>query len=349
VTVIDSSSAVSVGFNADLPVPQMIRHVIQCENLGLNSVWFHEHSFGRDAISFLSAAVQSTKNLRLGVACVNPYTRHPIVVAMSMLTLQEASKGRVILGLGTGFPMRLDALGIKHDRPIGALRETLEICRRVWSGESLTLDARSFSLKNVKSIAGKPEAKIPIYIAGWKKQMLALTGAVADGYVAKGGESPQSLARIVSGIRASAERHGRNIRDLKICAYLLTFIGESMSAAMNVARKDPFVNYMLSVQDENLYEETGINPEFKKAIAENYFKGKLEESSKHITNEMLSAFTLCGTIEQVRSRIKEYRRSGLDLPILQPISMKAEDVNAVVNAASILSLSSTEGEVRMNQ
>ncbi len=327
---------IGIGFNADVPVPLMIQYATTAESLGLDSIWLHEHSFGRDAVSYLSAEAQSTKKIKLGVACLSSYTRHPIVLAMSILTLQEASQGRVTLGLGTGFPMRLDALGIKHDKPIGALKETIDICRAVWNGGNVTFDGKTFSLKNVKSIVGKPETTIPIFIAGWKKQMLALTGAMADGYVAKGGESPQSLSRIVSGIRSSAEKHSRKMSDLEICAYLLTFVGENKSQAFEVARKDPFVNYMLSVQDEYLYEETGISPELKKPIAENFFKGRLDESSKHVTEEMLDSFTICGTIDEVGDRVETYVKSGLTLPILQPISMKQQDVSSVLNAASTL-------------
>jgi 5,10-methylenetetrahydromethanopterin reductase len=332
----EGTGRIGIGFNADLPISEIIQHVIAAEGLGLDSIWLHEHSFGRDAVSYLSVAAQNTKRIKLGVACLSAYTRHPAVLAMSMLTLQEASLGRVTLGLGTGFPLRLDALGIRHDKPIGALRETMEICRKIWNGENVNFDGNCFSLRNVKSIAGKPETRIPIYIAGWKRQMLALTGALADGYVAKGGESPQSVARIVSGIRASAEEHRRKLGDLQICAYLLTYVGESKDKALAVARKDAFVNYMLSVQDEYLYEETGIAPELKKPIAENYFKGRLDESSKHITDEMLNAFTVCGKMDEVGNRIEDYKRSGLNLPILQPISMKPEDVDSVLKAGSAL-------------
>jgi 5,10-methylenetetrahydromethanopterin reductase len=324
----------------------MIQHMIMAENLGLDSIWFHEHSFGRDAISYLSATAQNTKRIKFGVACLSPYTRHPVVLAMSMLTLAEASGGRVTLGLGTGFPMRLDALGIRHDKPIGVLKETIEVCRRVWNSETVTFQGRAFSLKNVRSIVGKAQAPIPIFIAGWKKQMLDLTGAIADGYVAKGGESPESLSRIVSGIRTSAEKHGRDLKDLQICAYLLSYVGESKTKALEVARKDPFVNYMLSVQDEYLYEETGINPELKRPIAENYFKGRVEESANHITDEMLNAFTLCGTVDEITDRIKVYKRSGLNLPILQPISIKQDDVKSILNAASSMAFVSVGDGIR---
>lgn len=327
---------IGIGFNADVPVQQMMSYAAMAENLQVNSFWLHEHSFGRDALSYLNSAAHNTNRIKLGVACLSPYTHHPVLLAMSMATLQESSRGRAILGIGTGFPMRLDSLGIKHDKPIGALKETMEICRRIWNGESVTLEGRSFSLKNVKSIAPKPETKIPIYIAGWKKQMLALTGAHADGYVAKGGESHKSLARLVEGIKKAAEAKSRKLSDLQICAYLLTCVSDSKKNAHEIARKDPFVNYMLSVQDDYLFEESGISASLKKPIAESYFKGRLDESSRNVSDEMLDAFTLCGTTSDVGERIADYRKSGLNLPILQPISMTHQDIVSVIDAASTL-------------
>lgn len=327
---------VAIGFNADLPVRQIIQYATKSEELGFDGLWLHDHSFARDALSYLTTAADATSRIRLGVACLSPYTRHPVVLAMSMFTLQETSHGRAILGLGTGFPMRLDLMAINHEKPIAALKETIEICRKIWEGQSLTYQGKVFSLKNVKSVPGKAYSKIPIYIAGWKKQMLSLTGKYADGYVAKGGESPQSLARIVSEVKSAAERNSRKISDLEIAAYLLTLVAKTKDEAFAAAKRDPFVNYMLSVQDDYLYEETGINPEAKKPVAENYFKGNLSESSAHITDEMIEAFTICGTEDQIKDRVKDYERSGLNLPILQPISMKQEDVMNVINAGSTL-------------
>jgi len=168
--------------------------------------------------------------------------------------------------------------------------------------------------------------------------MLALTGKHADGYVAKGGESTQSVKQIVSSIMTSAENSGRKLSDLDIAAYLLTQVGKTEQDALEKARKDPFVSYMLSVQDDYLYEGTGIDPMLKKPIAENYFKGNIAEASRNIKDEMLRAFTLSGTKDQVRDRILEYSKSGLNLAILQPISNAKEDVSLLLEAGSTMQL-----------
>lgn len=326
---------IGIGFNCDVDVRTMVNYAKTAEERGLDSFWLHENAFSRDSISFMSAVAMATSRMRLGFACLSVFTRHPVVIAMSMLTLQESSNGRANLGVGTGFPARLDLMGVKHDKSIAALREAMEICRRIWKGETVSIQGKVFQMNNVKPLLKPTEKVMPIYLAGWKKQMQVLTGKYADGYVAKGGESPKSLARIVSGIKKSAEKAGRNVgTDIEIGAYLLTIVRNNKTEALDVARKDPFVNYMLSVQEDYLYEESGINPEKKKPIAENYFKGKLSESSANVTNDILEAFTLCGSRNEVQNRIEDYRKSGLDLPILQPISMAPSDVTELISAGS---------------
>jgi len=326
---------IGAGFNADLPVPEITNYATMAEELGFDSFWMHEHSFGRDAVSYLSAAAQATKKIRIGVACLSPYIRHPVLLAMTAATLQESSNGRIMLGLGTGFPMRLDLLGIKHDKPIAGIKEAIEICRGVWSGNPLTFSGNVFSVKNVKSLTGR-SANIPIYIAGWKKQMLMLTGKYSDGYVAKAGESIESIKQIVSAIKSSAENSNRSLSQIDVGAYLLTLVDRTKDLAVERAKKDPFVTYMLSVQDDYLYEGTGINPAKKTPIAENYFKGNVTEASSHITSEMIEAFTLVGTRKDVAERVSEFRKAGVDLPILQPISMKKDDVRSVLDAGKNL-------------
>jgi 5,10-methylenetetrahydromethanopterin reductase len=329
------SMRIGVGFNADLPVSEIAKYASSADELNFESFWMHEHSFGRDAVSYLSAASQVTNKIKIGVACLSPFVRHPVLLAMTVANLNEASNGRALLGIGTGFPMRLDLMGIKHEKPIAALKETIEICRGMWSGNAMTFDGKVFSVKNVKSLMGKSQ-KIPVYIAGWKKQMLRLTGKYADGYVAKGGESTVSIKQIVSEIKSAANVASRNLEEIDVAAYLLCLADKSKEAALERGKKDPFVIYMLSVQDDYLYEGTGIDPLKKKPIAENYFKGNLSEASSHITDEMMEAFTLLGTRDDVATRVREYQRAGINLPILQPISMKKEDVREVLEAGNTL-------------
>ena len=156
-------------------------------------------------------------------------------------------------------------MGIDHKLPIAVLKETMEICRGIWSGGTLNYSGKVFNLKNVKSLLGRMNRNLPIYVAGWKTQMLSLTARYADGYLAKGGESSKSLGQIVSTISSSAPP--RSMDEIDVAAYLLALVSHSEEDALSRARKNPFVAYMLSVQDDYLYEGTGIDPALKKPMS----------------------------------------------------------------------------------
>src|SRR6476469_6199611 len=78
----------------------------QAADLGLDSVWIHDSYFERAAISFATAAALGVSDgrstgLRIALGAVNPYTRHPLVLAMTGSALDEILPGRVIMALGT--------------------------------------------------------------------------------------------------------------------------------------------------------------------------------------------------------------------------------------------------------
>lgn len=325
---------ISIGFNADLPVSGLVAFAKLAESKGFEGLWMHEHSFGRDAVSNISTVAFSTQRLKLGFGCLSPYVRNPVCLAMTSATIQETSAGRLTLGIGTGFPSRLDLMGIQHRTPISELKETIDICRQIWSGAPVSYSGKTFTIKNVKSLLGEVKPKVPIYVAGWKTQMLKLTAKYADGYLAKGGESTNSMGKIAATI--SSFSPPRALKDIDLAGYLLTLVAKSKDEAVAKAKKDPFVAYMLSVQDDYLYEGTGIDPALKKPIAENYFRGNLAGAFESIKDEMIEYFALVGTADNVCDRVLEFTKAGLNLPILQPISMKEDDVKEVINAVSIL-------------
>ncbi len=82
-------------------------------------------------------------------------------------------------------------------------------------------------MKGVKSLMGKNFKHPDLHCGLEKKQMLALTGKYADGYVAKGGESIVSVKQIVSSIKSAAEKANRSLAQIDFGAYLLTLVDKS--------------------------------------------------------------------------------------------------------------------------
>src|SRR5947209_8669359 len=99
---------------------------------------------------------------------------HPAEIAMAAGTLDELSGGRFVLGLSSGADEFLGWVGIRAERPVAKVRETIFALRRLWRGEPVpgwSKEARlRFSVR-----------EIPIYVGAMSPRMLALIGEVADG------------------------------------------------------------------------------------------------------------------------------------------------------------------------
>src|ERR671930_420099 len=99
----------------------------RARDAGLESVWIHDSYYERDAVSFATAiatelARDDESAFRVALGAVNPFTRHPVVLAMTGSALDEILPGRIVMGLGTGLPLRLRQMGIPYE-PAAAVEQ----------------------------------------------------------------------------------------------------------------------------------------------------------------------------------------------------------------------------------
>lgn len=320
----------ALGLGGTLPVRQAVEFARYAEAQGLESCWMHEAYWNRDALTALSAMAVSTHRLGLATGCINPYTRHPVLVASSLATLDEVSGGRTVLGFGTGYPARLDEQGIAHDRPVAAMRESIGLIRRLWQGEKITFTGRSFALTNA-ALTVRPAHAIPVYLAGWGAALLRLAGELCEGYLARALESPASCRRLIGAVRAAAAAAGRDPERVDAAAYLLCAVDSDPQAAREAMRRDPFVIYQFAVIDEAVLRESGVDPESKRRVAEPFWRGDLEQARGQISDALLETFTLTGSPDGVLARLGAYAEAGVRLPILQPIATAEAQVRRVID------------------
>ena len=101
------------------------------EKLGLDVCWVAE-AWGSDAPSPLGFLAARTERMLLGAGVMQVGTRTPATIAMTALTLATLSEGRFLLGLGSSGPQVIEGLhGLAFDHPVGRMRETVDVIRRV--------------------------------------------------------------------------------------------------------------------------------------------------------------------------------------------------------------------------
>ncbi|MCC7347073.1 MAG: LLM class flavin-dependent oxidoreductase, partial [Variibacter sp.] len=144
------------------------------------SLWMPDERFQRDPFVSLAAIAGVTSTALLGTGVTDPYIRHPLLTAAAIATLDEASRGRAILGIGAGVS-GFDALGIKRIAPATAVREMIDLCRRFWAGEKIEHAGKHASAHGAH--LEFPARPIPIYVAGRGARILTAGGELAEGVI----------------------------------------------------------------------------------------------------------------------------------------------------------------------
>src|SRR5215471_14906809 len=121
------------------------------ERTGLGSAWIIEDYFHPGAYTLAAAAAAVAERMVIGLGVVNPYTRHPALVAMETAALAGIAPGRVVLGLGSSNRKWIEAqMAIPFKTPLRGLREGVGIVRRLLAGERVTYAGEVFSVHDTQ-------------------------------------------------------------------------------------------------------------------------------------------------------------------------------------------------------
>jgi 5,10-methylenetetrahydromethanopterin reductase len=130
------------------------------------------------AIYPLLLMAEVTERVRLGPAALNPFTLHPVEIAGQIAALDAVSSGRAYLGLVQG--SWLDTLGIEQGRPLTAIREAVEVIRRLLAGDESGFEGEQFSLAPGARLRYEPvRAEVPLLIGTRGVRLAAYAGEVA--------------------------------------------------------------------------------------------------------------------------------------------------------------------------
>ncbi len=165
-----------VGWSA--PTERIVDVVSLAESAGFDRVSIEDNRRHHDPWVVMTACLVATT--RLGIECLvtDPFTRHPLLTARAFATMSDLSGGRVILGWGGGGEQPA-YWHEQREHPMQAIREATEICRRLWSGGTVTYEGSVIKLYDGK-LDFAPVAPIPVLIAARGRGMLRLAGEIAD-------------------------------------------------------------------------------------------------------------------------------------------------------------------------
>jgi 5,10-methylenetetrahydromethanopterin reductase len=167
------------GDNATASV--LVERAQRAEAAGFDSVWLPQ-VMGVDALMVLALAGPATSTVELGTAVVPTYPRHPSALASQALTAQQASGGRIALGIGLSHRFLIEnGLGLDYSRPVPHMREYLTVLKGLLAGEQVNFAGELYRV--VAQITVAEAAAPPVLVAALGPAMLRLCGRLADGTI----------------------------------------------------------------------------------------------------------------------------------------------------------------------
>jgi 5,10-methylenetetrahydromethanopterin reductase len=275
------------------------------EEAGLGSLWLVEDYFQPGAFALAGAVAAATRRITIGLGVVNPYTRHPALVAMEAAALGGLAPDRVVLGLGSSNRRWIETqMGIPFKTPLHDLEESVAIIRRLLRGERVTIRGERFHLDQV-ALDPPPAREMPILLGVKGPRALRLAAEVADGVLGAILTSPGHVRRVREAT-ASA-------RDGFVVAAYVALLVDDDGARARTAMRPLAARYLGLLHGQSILTDAGFGPERTRPFHEAFLRG--EDARHHVTDEMLAAVAVAGTPEECRRQLAGWVDAGLDAVI----------------------------------
>ena len=324
------------------------------DEAGIDSLWPVEDPDGWDALAVLGALSTQTTRVRLGTGVVNPYYRHPSLMAASFSTLDLLSGGRAFIGLGRGQTEWYGtALGMPVGHPVRKLEETIALLRQ-WlrppHRASAANDATEFPVRAWQRVIGPEQRHVPIYLAAVGPKALGVAARQADGVIFNDLASVTFMQEAIERVRAEAQQAGRDPAQLSFFARAAVTVTDD-PAPIYEQRKGSVAMIHALPGMERLLETPGydiqrIIAEVRRAMRTNDVlavggnfpdlraAGDLAAAKRAIPTALMSELVVAGPAEHVRRRLAEFAAIGITHVFLASLGpdATAASVKATIEA-----------------
>lgn len=231
---------------SQLPSGDPTRAARAAEEAGFSSIWWADRLMGwmpegphalLDPFTLMSAAAGATSTIQLGTAVADPVRRHPAQLAQTALSVQQLSKGRLLLGVGCGEAAGTRPYGIAYHKPVGHLEEAIEVLGRLWSsGEPTSYRGEFYELSGARCGLAAQVAAPPVWVAAHGPRTLRLTGRLADGWLPTA-PGPDAYRCLLDEVRAAEQTAGRPPGSVTAGVFVWVVAAESRERAVGLLRR----------------------------------------------------------------------------------------------------------------
>jgi 5,10-methylenetetrahydromethanopterin reductase len=297
---------IGIAFQTDKPAGAYAELAAAAEAYGFDVVSVFADLLYQPPLPALLEMARATSRVRLGVACLNPYTQHPYEIAGWTAALETAAPGRTYLGLARG--AWLAAIGVEQNKPLAHLRDTAAIVRALLAGDDSGYDGEAFRLAPGVRLRYPLPARIPPLLVGaWGPHAAALGGEIADEVKVGGTASPDVVRIIRERVAVGSRTAGRRPDDVRVVAGAVTVVAEDGPAARRRARTE-VAQYLAVVADLDPAGAlpAGLAGHVRAMLA----AGDEVAAGADIPDEVLDRFAFSGTPENVADSVRAVLNAG---------------------------------------
>ncbi|MFV9674900.1 MAG: LLM class flavin-dependent oxidoreductase, partial [Anaerolineales bacterium] len=252
-------------------------------------------------------------------------------------TLDDLAPDRIICGIGAWWDPLAKNVGIERRKPLKAMRETVEVLRRLLNMERVTFHGEFHHVDGIELdvVHGRREARnVPIYIGATGPKMMELAGEISDGVVLNYCVPSDYIDQMCERLENGAKKAGRTLDDLDRPQLIVCSIDQDENKAFDRSR-ELLTQYL--AQQPHIAKASGVSQEVVQEIQSILTWPATHEqiqSAKHLVpDELISRITASGTPEQAKAKVQEYLDHGATCPILYSVG---GDVNLLIDTFSPL-------------
>ena len=305
-----------------MPADDVISVAVEAERLGYEYCLVADEGFHPDVYACLGAIARATDRITLGVL-TNGYTRHPAVTAAAAATVNELSGGRLLVTLLAGGSMVLSPMGIERARPARVVADSVQVLRRLWSGDEVSWRGQTCSLDRAR--LGMGPQSIPIWIAGRGPRLLELAGQQADGVILTVKPDLGAALSLIGSAAAAAGRPGPH------CFYLgrICYTPELLEGQRRT------LSFVLMDSPPRVLQSLGLTPDEIEVVEHAAGANHPELVDELVTDALLQRYQVAGTAEECRAEVEELAREHSLSGVLIDALSEDLDENLAVLADSL--------------
>jgi phthiodiolone/phenolphthiodiolone dimycocerosates ketoreductase len=272
-----------------------------------------------DALAVAGAVAVQTKNVPIATSVVDTVRRHPAMLAQTALTLDHLSKGRFILGVGSGETENIVPYGFEFAKSVSRFEEALKVIKLLWNSDApVDFQGQFYHLHHARMDTEPFEGRFPkMWIGCNGPRMLEIAGRYADGWWPAGAWTPEDYALKLKTIRDSAERAGRDPMAIVPASIQTCLIGHDEAELSEILSAPLIKAWVLQASAQDMqkfgfehplghtwrgYQD--INPEVLP-------RERILDMLKKTNVEAIRKIIPCGTPKQVARRLEGFVDAGM--------------------------------------